>query len=88
MDYSPLCSSFPGKNTGMDCHFLLRGIFQTQGLNPRPLCLLHWQLCPLPLAARGEPTWEVCVAGIALNDIYMCYLIYDHNRPTRSVYSD
>ena len=28
----------PGKNTGVDCHFLLRGIFLTQGLNPD---LLH-----------------------------------------------
>ena len=26
---------FPGKNTGVDCHFLLQGIFLTQGLNPR-----------------------------------------------------
>ena len=23
-----------GKNTGMGCHFLLQGIFPTQGLNP------------------------------------------------------
>ena len=29
---------FPGKNTGMGCHFLLQGIFLTQGLN---LGLLH-----------------------------------------------
>ena len=28
----------PGKNTGVGCHFLLQGIFLTQGLNP---CLLH-----------------------------------------------
>ena len=28
----------PGKNTGMGCHFLLHGIFLTQGSNP---CLLH-----------------------------------------------
>ena len=29
------CSwDFPGKNTGMGCHFLLQGIFPTQGLNP------------------------------------------------------
>ena len=28
----PWC--FPGKNTGMSCHFLLQGIFPTQGLNP------------------------------------------------------
>ena len=24
----------PGKNTGVGCHFLLQGIFLTQGLNP------------------------------------------------------
>ena len=28
----------PGKNTGVGCHFLLQGIFPTQGWN---LCLLH-----------------------------------------------
>ena len=28
---------FPGKNTGVGCHFLLQGIFLTQGLNPSPL---------------------------------------------------
>ena len=28
----------PGKNTGVGCHFLLQGIFPTQGLNPG---LLH-----------------------------------------------
>ena len=25
---------FPGKNTGVGCHFLLQGIFPTQGLSP------------------------------------------------------
>ena len=25
---------FPGKSTGVDCHFLLQGIFPTQGFNP------------------------------------------------------
>ena len=35
-----LCSwDFPGKNTGVGCHFLLQGLFQTQGSSP---CLLHW----------------------------------------------
>ena len=28
---------FPGKNTGVGCHFLLQGIFPTQGWNPRLL---------------------------------------------------
>ena len=26
--------NFPGKNTGVGCHFLLQGIFPTQGSNP------------------------------------------------------
>ena len=35
----------PGKNTGVGCHFLLQGIFPTQGSNPDLLdCrqTLHW----------------------------------------------
>ena len=39
----------PGKNTGVGCYFLLQGIFQTQGFNPRLLHLLHWQAESLPL---------------------------------------
>ena len=35
---------FPGKNTRLGCHFLLQGLFPTQGLN-----LLHWQADSLPL---------------------------------------
>ena len=30
---------FPGKSTGVGCHFLLQGIFPAQGSNPD---LLHW----------------------------------------------
>ena len=35
-----------GKNTGVGCHFLPQGIFPTQGLNLRVLCLQHWQAGP------------------------------------------
>ena len=38
--------NFPGKNTGVGCHFLLQGIFLTQGSNS---LLLHWQVDSLPL---------------------------------------
>ena len=38
-----------GKNTGAGCHFLLQGIFPTQGSNLRLLHLLHWQAGSLPL---------------------------------------
>ena len=43
---------FPGKNTGVGCHFLFPGIFPTQGSN---LCVLHWQADSLPLAPPGKP---------------------------------
>ena len=33
----------PGKNTGVGCHALFQGIFQTQGSNSHLLRLLHWQ---------------------------------------------
>ena len=36
----------PGKNTWVGCHFLLQGIFPTQGSNLSHLCLLHWQAPP------------------------------------------
>ena len=42
---------FPGKSTGVGCHFLLEGIFPTQGLNPR---LLDWQVDSLPLSHQGN----------------------------------
>ena len=34
---------------GGGCHFLLKGTFPTQGLNPWLLCLLHWQVDSLSL---------------------------------------
>ena len=48
----PFCPwDFPGKNAGMGCHFLLQGIFPTQGLNPHLWRLLHWQADPLHWAS-------------------------------------
>ena len=36
--------NFPGKDTGVSCHFLLQGIFLTLGSNLHLVCLLHWQV--------------------------------------------
>ena len=52
MDCNPCPWDFPGRNIGMGSHFLLQGIFPTQGLN---LCLLHWQADSLPLSHQGSP---------------------------------
>ena len=41
------------------CHFLLQGVFPTQGLNLHLLCLLYWQTDSLPLSQLGSPLkWE------------------------------
>ena len=54
MDYSPPGSCllspwhFPGKNTGVGCHFFLQEIFLAQGSN---LCFLH---CRLSLSHIGR----------------------------------
>ena len=42
------------KNTGLGYHFLLQGIFLTQGSNPHLLGLLHWQTGSLPLLLKEE----------------------------------
>ena len=43
---------FPGKNTGMGCHFLLQEIFPTEGLNPG---LLHCRQTLYHLSHQGSP---------------------------------
>ena len=52
MDLCPW--DFPDKNTGVAHHFLLQGIFRTQGSNLSLLHLLHWHMDSL-LAPPGKP---------------------------------
>ena len=48
---APLLWDFPGKNTGVGCHFLLQGIFLTQESN---LCFLHGRWFVYHLIHRGS----------------------------------
>ena len=48
---------FPGKNTGVDCHFLLQGIFLIQGSNPWLLRLLHYRQILYCWATREAQTY-------------------------------
>ena len=45
----------PGKSAEAGCHFLLQGIFQAQGSDPRLLCLVHGQAGSRSVAPPGEP---------------------------------
>ena len=65
VDCSPPGSSVhgdsPGKNTGVGCHFLLQGMFPTQGSNQDLLRLPHWQAGSLSLFfLRGTDGWYLC----------------------------
>ena len=54
--------NFPGKNSGVDCHFLLQGFFPIQWSNPHCLFLQHWQADSLPLYHLGSKLsfWYAC----------------------------
>ena len=53
--HQPPLWDFPGKNTGVGCHFLLQGIFLTEGSNPHVFHLWHWQADSWPTAPPGKP---------------------------------
>ena len=68
---NPVDWDFPGKNTGVGCHFLLQGIFPTQGSNPcltliSCLGLLHCrQILYLLSKESAEPLGEL--GGVTLS---------------------
>ena len=62
--WAPLFVGFSRQNTGVGCHALLQGIFPTEGLNLRFLCLLHWQVSYSPLV--------VVIAKLKKKYIYIC----------------
>ena len=51
----PLSMEFSRQEYWNECHFLLQGIFLTQGSNPHLLHLLHWWVNSLPLSHLGSP---------------------------------
>ena len=67
----------PGKNSGVGCPALLQGIFPTQGLNPRLLCLWHWQTGSLPLAPSGKSYSSV--SFVKLNWYFSQYREHFHH---------
>ena len=73
---------FPGNKTVVNCHFLLQGIFLTQGLNQH---LLSWQVNSLPLSHQRSSKYVcvyvcVCVCVCVCKQTYLCNnLIYLSN---------
>ena len=50
---------FPGKNTGVGCHFLLQGIFLTQGLNSGLLHCRQTLHCLSHQGSIGQIVWDL-----------------------------
>ena len=78
---APPSMDFPGKDTGVGCHFLLQGIFVAQESNPH---LLHWQVDTLPLTHQGSHPQNTAAAAAKSLQLCptLCDLI-DGRQPTR-----
>ena len=74
--------NFPSKNTGAGCHFLLQGIFLTQGSKLQLVYLLYWQMDSLPLAPPGKPKKYVSLCSVMSNSLWPM----DCNPPGSSVH--
>ena len=69
-----LCSwDSPGRNTGVGCHFLLHGIFPTQGSNPD---LPHCRQILTPSELSGKPQKNTGVG---------CHFLFQEIFPTKGL---
>ena len=70
----------PGKSTRVGCHFLLQGIFQTQGLN---LGLLHCGQILYHLSHQESPSNIICIYFVLLSclqikSLWLCLTVFTH----------
>ena len=65
----------PGKNTGVGCHFLLYGIFPTQGLNPG---LLHCRQILYCLSQQGS---HCCAQSLSCVQLFVTPWTVAHQAP-------
>ena len=77
---------FPGKNTGAGCHFLLQGIFLTQGSKLHLLCFLHLRQI-LHHWTTGEPIYVgyiythtcLCIYMLCISFMYfICANVHEY----------
>ena len=79
---APLSWDFPGKNTGVGCHFLFQRIFWTLGLN---LHCLHWQAGSLP----SEPPEKPCPSlRVGSNLKFVAFQEYEPTGPAFMIGSE
>ena len=79
---------FPGKNTGMGCHFLLQGIFPIQGLNLRLLHCSETLYCQTTREALGRKNHGKSVLCLVTqSSLAFCDLV-DCNPPGSPVHGN
>ena len=72
---------------GVGCHFLLQGIFPTQGSNP---LVLHWQADSLPVSHKGSHLVQLYIffffkAHKRIHVNWFCWLSQIHRIPKWSL---
>ena len=77
---APLSMEFSRQEYWRGCHFLLQGIFLTQGSDPRLLWILHWQVDSLPAEQLGNPIYYVLYTILSIytnkhSILYVCMYI-------------
>ena len=71
---TPLPTEFSGQEHWSGCHFILQGIFVTQGSNLHFLHPLHWQADSLPLQNLRSPRNIIFPANSGKKKKNTCYL--------------
>ena len=84
---APLSMSFPEKNTGVNCHFLLQGIFPTQGSTLGLLELLYCRLILYPPFSSAQFS-SVAVMSDSLRPRELQHTRPPCPSPTPGVYSN
>ena len=64
-----------------------RGFFQSQGLNPHLLCLLHWQVGSFTTSIAWDAPQNLCVSVCLCVCIYIYVDIYIYNMFNNIYYS-
>ena len=70
-----LTTGFPGKNTGVGCHFFLQWIFPAQRWNLHLWCFLRWQVYFLPLCHLGSPASSAVYEAIYIDTFWINELL-------------
>ena len=69
---APLSMKFPGKKPGVGCHFLLQGLFLTQGVSCIGRQILYYcSTCEAPILLLHHGAEDVYMCGVMIKTYYL-----------------